>query len=142
MATLPETRFYRKIHKHLDKAIHKEKMANPYRGGTPDVWYSGLKTDLWIEYKWLSKPALKAPIYVHKLLSALQTRWLDQRLSEGRNVAVILGTPVGAWIYEDGTWGYSRQLPTSITQDKIIRKGLTHVGIAEFINQYVGGRQT
>jgi hypothetical protein len=133
MASKPETRFQKKIHKHLNASIHKEKMANQYRGGTPDVWYSGNYGDLWVEYKWISKPALKARIYVHKLLSGLQAKWLRERYSEGRNVAVILGTPVGAWVYEGGDWE-GHHAPTRNT---IERAGLTPVHIAEYIQTIV-----
>lgn len=135
MASKPETRFQKKIHKHLNASIHKEKMANPYRGGTPDVWYSGNYGDLWVEYKWINKPPIKSRIYVGKLLSKLQAKWLRERYSEGRNVAVILGTPVGAWIWESSLfhWEYW------ITRDAIEEAGLTPVHIAEYIHTIVWG---
>lgn len=104
MSTKPETRFYTAVHKLLPKELHREKMANPYRGGTADVWYSGNADDLWVEYKWLAKVPVKADIRVYELLSPLQLQWLRERRQEGRNVVVILGSPDGAWIYEYGKW--------------------------------------
>jgi hypothetical protein len=100
----PETRFYTAVHKRLDKRVYREKMHNPYHGGTPDVWYSGNADDLWVEYKWLAKLPRSAPVVLSRLLSPLQQRWLDQRHAEGRNVAVVLGTPEGAWIMSGKMW--------------------------------------
>jgi hypothetical protein len=105
MSTKPETRFYTAVHKLLPKELHREKMSNPYRGGTADVWYSGTAADLWAEYKWLTKVPVRANIRVYELLSPLQLQWLGDRRKEGRNVVVILGSPDGAWIYEFGRWG-------------------------------------
>lgn len=68
-------------------------MHNPYRGGTPDVWYSGPGGDLWIEYKWQTWP--KSNLIVPEL-SPLQNDWLTRRRNEGRRVGVIVGTPKGA----------------------------------------------
>lgn len=100
----PETRFYTGVHKLLPRTVYREKTHNPYRGGTPDVWYSGNADDLWVEYKWLAKLPRSAPVVLTKLLSPLQQRWLDQRHAEGRNVAVVLGTPEGAWIMSGKMW--------------------------------------
>lgn len=112
MSTKPETRFYTAVHKLLPTELHREKMANPYRGGTADVWYSGTADDLWVEYKWLAKVPVKASIRVYQLLSQLQLRWLQDRRQEGRNVVVILGSPDGAWIYEHGMW--EADLPVAV----------------------------
>ena len=100
----PETRNYTAVHKRLPRSIHREKMHNMYRGGTADVWYSGNLDDLWVEYKWIAKLPQKALICLEKELSPLQQRWLTGRHEEGRNVAVILGTPDGAWICEGVAW--------------------------------------
>lgn len=94
----PENRFIQRVHKHLDKAVYREKMHNPYRGGTPDVWYSGPKSDMWVEYKWnKARPTCKG-------LSALQVKWLDARSAEGRNVAVVCGWERGVGVYMAGGW--------------------------------------
>lgn len=65
-------------------------MHNPYRGGTPDVWYSGKGGDLWIEYKWGKGK-----------LSPLQFEWLTKRHEEGRNVAVCKGSAKGAVVLDE-----------------------------------------
>lgn len=80
-------------------------MHNPYRGGTPDVWYSGTQ-DCWIEYKWLPTQPKKARA---PALSELQKKWLRDRFFEGRTVMVIVGSPGMCYLYntpaawEDGS---------------------------------------
>ena len=102
MPAKPETTYYQSIHRLLSREIHREKMCNPFLAGTPDVWYSAPATDMWVEYKWIPKIPRSNAIAVG--LTPRQTFWLDARLSEGRNVAVILGSPDGAVIYTGGAW--------------------------------------
>lgn len=100
MTQKPENRFISAVHHYLlPDQPYREKMANPYRGGTPDVWYSGNVADLWVEYKWVahavkSHSARNVPLN----LSALQRQWILKRFSEGRNVAVIIGCTRGGVI--------------------------------------------
>jgi hypothetical protein len=126
----PETRFYMAVHRLLPANLHKEKMANPYRGGTADVWYSGTLDDLWVEYKYLVKVPKKASIQVLKDLSALQQHWLKERHKEGRNVVVILGTPLGAWIFERLEWE-----TRLITADELQTSGHTKHSVADYIRR-------
>lgn len=128
--TMPETRFYTAIHKLLPKALHREKMSNPYRGGTADCWYSGTADDLWVEYKYVSTVPVKAPILVHKDLSALQLQWLRGRYEEGRNAVVILGTPKGAWIYDHCRWETE-----GVTAADLADTGLTKQQVADYIRR-------
>lgn len=113
MSNKPETRFYMSIHRLLCKNLYFEKMHNPFRGGTPDVWYSGTLDDLWVEYKWLVKVPVRAPVKVTPLLSPLQQQWLENRYDEGRNVVVILGSAKGAYIYEGINWKQELPLNTA-----------------------------
>ena len=99
----PETTYRLSVEKHLPRHLHREKMANPYRGGTADSWYSGPKKDLWVEYKYLRTiPQRRSTIEVG--LTAMQSRWLTMRRAEGRSVAVVLGTPGGGIVITDGSW--------------------------------------
>jgi len=71
--------------------------------GIPDCWYSGTKTDLWVEWKY--KKQLPATIDLtdkKNFLTANQELWLRQRHEEGRNVAVGLGTTKGGVLYFAG----------------------------------------
>lgn len=101
MAAKPETTFIKSIHR-LIPNVYAEKMNNPYRSGTADVWYSGVVGDLWIEYKYL--PRIPRSLEILPDLTPRQLRWLGNRFDEGRNVAVVLGTPQGGVIYRDKAW--------------------------------------
>lgn len=125
----PETRFYAAVHKLLPRDIHREKMHNPYRGGTADVWYSGNLDDLWVEYKWLAKLPKKAPVVLTKLLSPVQQQWLEGRYKEGRNIVVILGSPEGAWVFEGTLW------KEPLNPDVIRTGGITKLNVAEYITK-------
>jgi len=125
----PETRFYSAVHKLLPSNLHREKMHNPYRGGTADVWYSGNLDDLWVEYKWLAILPKKAPVRLEKELSPLQQQWLTGRHKEGRNIVVILGTPEGAWGFEGMSW------KEPLNPDIIRTNGLTKRTVADYIKK-------
>ena len=100
----PESQFINRVHKHLP-TVYKEKMNNPYRSGTADVWYSGRDGDLWVEYKYMKElPKRKTEIALP--LTPRQRKWLNDRADEGRNVAVVLGTANGAAILTGGSWEY------------------------------------
>lgn len=133
MATGPETRFYTSIHRLLKKSggVYMEKMHNPFSSGTPDVWYSGNADDLWVEYKWLNKVPARTPIRVYKSLSERQLLWLRERRKEGRNVAVALGTPEGAWLFEHGSW------LDSLPQQEFRQHALTKKQLASEIRRRV-----
>lgn len=101
MASKPETTFIRSIHRFIP-TVYAEKMSNPWRGGTADVWYSGDCGDLWVEYKYIAKIPKSESILPD--LTAQQEKWLKDRYDDGRNVAVVLGTPSGGVIYRDMDW--------------------------------------
>jgi hypothetical protein len=96
VASKPENTFIASVHRRLPRALHREKMANPYRGGTADVWYSGDRADQWVEYKYVPKLPVRAALVAG--LSELQKDWLRKRHGEGRNVAVVVGSKNGAII--------------------------------------------
>lgn len=110
----PETRFIMSVHRLLppEDELHREKMANPYRGGTADSWYSGKRADLWIEWKFIELPkretasidliAGKDPV-----ISVLQQDWIKQRLLEGRAVWVGVGCKAGGVVFTDTRWASS-----------------------------------
>jgi hypothetical protein len=104
MAGKPETTFYTNVHRHLPplSELHREKMANPYRGGTFDHWYSGVR-DLWVEWKFIVLPKRGTTLIdicggKNPSMSALQQNWGERRFDEGRNVWVIIGCAEGGVI--------------------------------------------
>ena len=97
-------------------------------GGIPDAYYSGNKSDLWVEYKLLNKlPKRQSTLLIPKL-SGLQSKWLKDRYTEGRNVAVILGHLGGSYIFTNLEW------EAGITQDKLT---LSRSDLAQWIIQQV-----
>ena len=125
MSLKPESKFIGRINKHLPlkrvqtslKAreqhpqshwLHYEKMNNPYRSGGADSWYSGKKSDIWIEYKYLARTPQRADVWPanpnETLLSRMQLDWLNERHEEGRQIAVVIGCPDGAVVFSDRRW--------------------------------------
>lgn len=93
MSSKPENQFIHGVHGQFRTKPYAEKMHNPYRGGTWDVWYSGHKGDYWIEYKW--RPHVPKRGILYPDLSELQKDWGLSRVREGRRLAVVVGTPAG-----------------------------------------------
>lgn len=107
MPAKPETQYIARLHRRLPKSIYHLKNHNPYAGGVPDVWYSGDKGDLWVEYKYVDPLPKRVPIRISGekgLLSALQLDWLDKRYKEGRKLAVIIGCKQGGVVLENRLW--------------------------------------
>lgn len=128
----PETSFRLKIEKNLPtrNRPYREKMANPYRGGTADSWYSGDLGDLWVEYKFLPSVPQRGVVNAKRIgLTALQLDWLKGRYEEGRNVCVIVGTPAGGVIMRDVEWG------TEMSVDSFRSKLITISDLARWIAQ-------
>lgn len=102
MAT-PENTFIGSVHRRLPVGLYHMKNHNVYNGGIADVWYSGPRADLWIEYKFIVVP--KRPDTQIKVeLSELQKNWLKSRHAEGRNVAVVVGSKDGGALFTGDSW--------------------------------------
>lgn len=141
MAAKPETTFYTSVHKHLPplSQLHREKMANPYRGGTFDHWYDGTR-DLWVEWKFIELPKRPGTVIdlvtprgkkMESPLSALQQQWGRDRWNNGRDVWVIVGCALGGVVYDRGDW----HLP--LTTSQFTARLLSRKEIAAKIAQHV-----
>jgi hypothetical protein len=104
MSRKPETTFIGSVHKHLPVELYHMKNNNAYTGGIPDVWYSGNKADLWVEYKFIEIPKRETTL-IKPDFSTLQLEWLYNRKREGRNVAAIVGCKEGGVIIRTVNWG-------------------------------------
>lgn len=100
MAAKPESTFTLSVDRHLPTDLHREKMFNPYRGGTFDKWYSGTEGDLWVEYKFVVVPK-RFTTMILPGLSELQLLWGRGRVAEGRNAIVIVGSKMGGVVMTD-----------------------------------------
>lgn len=110
-----ESEYTRAVNKGLPKEVYTWKVSDRFTAGVPDSWYSGDKGDLWIEYKF----AQKIPKKVKPKLSALQAKWLNGRSAQGRSVAVIVGSPAGAVVLEDGAWNHSTEWQSLISMKEV-----------------------
>lgn len=104
-----ESTYTRSIKRLLPASVYAWKINDRFTAGIPDSYYSAV-SDLWVEYKWAkSIPASHGP-----KLSALQRHWLNARSTEGRHVAVIVGSPAGAMLFEDGAWNTAQPRPSCL----------------------------
>lgn len=108
MSSGPENTFIRSVHAHLPGGLYHMKNHNEYNGGIADCWYSA-RHDLWIEWKFVAIPKRDATLIdLHAgkkpAMSALQKEWLKNRLEEGRNVWVGIGSKTGGVILRDLEW--------------------------------------
>lgn len=93
-----ESKFIQRIHRRLPATIYAVKFADRFTAGIPDCWYSGSAGDLWVEYKYWTPGKTKPR------LSKLQELWLNARHTEGRNVAVIVGSSAGGLVLRNKEW--------------------------------------
>jgi hypothetical protein len=138
VATKPETVFTNAVHRHLPplSQLYREKMHNPYRGGTFDYWYSGKTADLWIEYKFIVLPARSTTVIrMEDLLSPLQREWGRGRAREGRNVWVIVGHRAGGVVLSQGEARFSARFTT----DEFALQTRSRQSIADAIVSFVQG---
>jgi hypothetical protein len=119
MPSKPETNYISSIHRRLPHGLHREKMANPYRGGTADVWYSGNVADLWVEYKYVERLPVRASLIAD--LSELQKDWLRCRYIEGRSVAVIVGCKEGGIIMTSPE-EWENPLPPNECRERLVHR--------------------
>jgi hypothetical protein len=127
MAVKPENTFISGVHKHLPPSVYRMKTNNPYVAGIPDCYYSGVGGDLWVEYKFIANLPVRVPAKIE--LSALQRRWVEGRAAEGRNVAVIVGSPEGAMIF-DGAF-----VPEEMTSGHFRIGMVSKLEVAEWITE-------
>ena len=130
MATKPETTYTRGVHKHLQS--YYEKTNNPFRSGTADVWYSGALGDLWIEYKFIERIPKNSEILPE--VTQRQAQWLSNRYIEGRNIAVVLGSPEGGVVYHGTGW------LDPITPAEFRKRMISKEAVAQWIYGQVGAQ--
>jgi hypothetical protein len=101
------------VHNHIPSAAtYKMKNHNQYNGGIADCWYSGKgagSRDLWIEWKFITVPKRDHTVIdlmggKKPMISALQQDWLRERLAEGRNVWVGIGSKDGGILLKNCAW--------------------------------------
>ncbi len=86
-----EHSYIKSIHRLLPSSIYKWKINDNFQGGVADAYYSGNRGDLWVEYKYLSRPPKRDTTVLKTCLTDQQRHWLKNRQNEGRNVALVIG---------------------------------------------------
>jgi hypothetical protein len=108
---MTESQYTQAVHKYLPSWVYAWKINASFAKGVPDAYYSSNKTDLWIEYKFLQSLPKKSKVVPN--LSRLQLKWLQNRHKEGRNVAVVVGSPEGSFILTDPIYWSEGFIPNS-----------------------------
>lgn len=133
MSRGPENNFIAAIHKLLPPKLYRMKNHNQFNAGIADCWYSGVKRDLWVEYKFVTIP--KRDDTVIKFgFSELQVAWLDGRNAEGRFIATVIGSSEGGVIL-----GVTSGTIREMTTEKFRAHLRTKKEIAQYITTVVGG---
>lgn len=100
VSSKPETTFTRFINNLLIPDIYHLKMANPYIGGPPDVYYEGNAGILFVEYKYVPTFPPTLDLTKNNQLTRLQADWLARAESNGVQCAVIVGCQSDGLILE------------------------------------------
>ena len=101
-------------------------MHNQYNAGGADLWYSGRRCDLWVEYKWVDLPKRDDTIISivdgkKPSLSVLQQHWIRNRIVEGRRVWVVIGCKTGGVIFDNG-WESGQWLASAFKERVVTRQ--------------------
>lgn len=130
MSMQPEGRYSGSVVRLLPD-VHHEKNHNIFRSGTADYWFSGCRSDLWVEFKYLVKGKIPTT-FVKIHCSPLQLQWLAQRHEEGRKVCVIVGCKEGGVIFKDRSW------EEKISSIEFRLRLCTYRNIAKWIKEQTG----
>ena len=112
-----ESGFTTAVNKKLPKEIYIWKVSDKFTGGVPDCYYSSNIRDIWIEFKYLKK-MIKNP---KPGLRPLQKKWLNDRHAQGRDVYVVVGSPEGNVVYEDGDWNEAKPSAGMLTRNELVQ---------------------
>jgi len=122
-----ESQYTQAVHKHLPKELYRWKINDSFQGGVADAYYSGTNGDLWVEYKYLKSLPKRACTQIIPALRSLQKKWLKDRNGEGRNIAVVVGSPDGSVILRHPEW------ITGLTCEEFKERALTRQELADWI---------
>lgn len=99
----PETRYIQKIHRQTKKIPDiwtiRMQMGMGAPKGIPDVLYRGLKSDLWVEYKYVPDITKIRKIPISKM-SPFQKEWFTKTTEiRTQNVALVVGDEQGNGVF-------------------------------------------
>ena len=127
-----EHSYIKAIHRLLPSSVYKWKINDNFHGGVADAYYSGEGGDLWVEYKYISKPPKRPTTAIKTCLTDQQLNWLESRQGEGRSVALIIGITA-----PEGFKGRDNIIVTDldqeITLDSFSSSAIDKRGVADYI---------
>jgi len=127
-----EHSYIKAIHRLLPASVYKWKINDNFHGGVADAYYSGNGGDLWIEYKYLSRPPKRLDTVIKTCLTDQQLHWLQARQSEGRSVALVVGITA-----PDGFKGRDNLIITDVDEEITLlsfsSSAVDKQGVAEYI---------
>ena len=91
--------FVKSITRKLPKEIYVWKIQAMMNNGLPDLYFSGIAGDLWLEVKFIKLPKRDTTL-IKPGLSELQLNWLTKRYKEGRSVALLIGSDEGCYVQQ------------------------------------------
>lgn len=126
-----ESGFWQSLRRHLTPRVYALKLNVSFVGGVPDAWLSGSEQDLWMENKYIQ--SLSAVIQPEKLLTTLQSLWLEERYSEGRWVGVLIGSSEGHVLFPGLSWK-----GCSISKMDFVSQSMTTKEMADHLVERLG----
>jgi hypothetical protein len=84
----------------LSSDVYRWKINDRFTNGVPDAWYCGDAGHLFVEYKYVELPS-RPHTLVKANLSKNQLQWLLDRHAQNVPVAVVVGSPDGAYWAEN-----------------------------------------
>ena len=96
-----EKEFINKVHKHLPTAIYRWKINDPYHGGVPDAFYSGIQGHCFVEYKYKDSLPKKPNSKIKLNLSEQQRNWLKKQKVNNIFVYVVFACQDQVYVIED-----------------------------------------
>ena len=120
----PERRFRQSVTQHISN-VYVWPVNDTFHAGIPDHYYSGIRGDLWAEYKYFptnrDRFDLLKPVRSPRLTQR-QQRWLNDRHDEGRRVWVIVGMPSGGIILMNKEWMEPVEVQALMSREQIARE--------------------
>lgn len=96
----PERRYRETVNKKLSKLTYYQAMDGTSTNGTPDSYYEGPSSLMWVEWKWTDS---KNPRLIPDPRD-LQKRWLRRAYGNNVKVAVICGSPNFGYVFPGLSW--------------------------------------
>lgn len=89
------------MHKHLPKEVYRWKINDPYHGGVPDAFYSGLANSCFVEYKYKESLPQKETSKIKLDLSQQQRNWLKLQKTNNLFVYAVFASQDRVYVIED-----------------------------------------